>query len=404
MPEFQVGDIVRVEMPRGYSMRGVLGISLLFSTSPEARFEGAIGTVTDINPEGPHAVHQYLVDFRTHDNGRVGIPWQAQWFREEWIALKERPEKVAAATSAQSSAESTWPERPVAESPPAGGIAHPEAKIFTEGRTDFAPPELDPNAELGSVPDSAYGISGRATERADASTGDSTSSVPGEQGQHESESGIAHPDANLFREGRKDFAPSGLDPEQATSAVPDSAEGISPADAGTDSGISRAKAETSPTGPIGSTPAQMAPTEAPTSREPGTTASGEAPQAGEISQAFTGAERADDRSAADVPAFEPTPEMMAGPVEATTPSSAPGTMGDTSEPTPGDLIVEQGDGFVRVQGMTVCPDGFPIKGNANSGIFHSPTDSSYVRTIPEICFTSEDVAIANGYRAPARRG
>jgi len=79
-------------------------------------------------------------------------------------------------------------------------------------------------------------------------------------------------------------------------------------------------------------------------------------------------------------------------------------MGDTSEPTPGDLIVEQGEGFVRVQGMTVCPDGFPIKGNSNSGIFHSPTDSSYLRTIPEICFTSEDVAIANGYRAPARRG
>ena len=32
MPEFQVGDIVRVEMPRGYSTRGVLGISLLFSS------------------------------------------------------------------------------------------------------------------------------------------------------------------------------------------------------------------------------------------------------------------------------------------------------------------------------------------------------------------------------------
>ncbi len=78
MPEFQVGDIVRVEMPRGYSMRGVLGISLLFSTSPESRFEGAIGTVTEINPFGPHSVHQYLVDFRTHDNGRIGIPWQAQ--------------------------------------------------------------------------------------------------------------------------------------------------------------------------------------------------------------------------------------------------------------------------------------------------------------------------------------
>ena len=35
-------------------------------------------------------------------------------------------------------------------------------------------------------------------------------------------------------------------------------------------------------------------------------------------------------------------------------------------------IVEQGDGFVRVQGMSACPDGFPIKGNANSGIYHMP--------------------------------
>ena len=108
MPEFQVGDIVRVEMPRGYSTRGVLGISLLFSTSPEARFEGAIGTVTEINPIGSHSVHQYLVDFRTHDNSRVGIPWQAQWFREEWLALKERP-KATEAEAARTGPEATWP-------------------------------------------------------------------------------------------------------------------------------------------------------------------------------------------------------------------------------------------------------------------------------------------------------
>jgi hypothetical protein len=178
MPEFQVGDIVRVEMPRGYSMRGVLGISLMFSTHPEARFEGAIGTVTEINPDGPQSVHQYLVDFRTHDNGRVGIHWQAQWFREEWLALKERPEKVAVAASVQSAAESTWPERPQVESAPGGGIAHPEARIYGEGRKDFAPPGLDPNAELGSVPESAYGIAGRSPDQPGASADEPTSGAP----------------------------------------------------------------------------------------------------------------------------------------------------------------------------------------------------------------------------------
>jgi hypothetical protein len=90
MPEFFVGDTVRVEMPRGYNKRGVLGISVLYNTSPEAKFEGAVGRITQINPQGPYTVHQYLVDFREHDNSRIGIPWQAQWFREEWLALVER--------------------------------------------------------------------------------------------------------------------------------------------------------------------------------------------------------------------------------------------------------------------------------------------------------------------------
>lgn len=289
MPAFQVGDIVRVEMPRGYSLRGVLGISLMFTTHPEARFQGAIGTITEINPVGLHSVAQYLVDFRTHDNSRVGIPWQAQWFREEWIRLQERPVLVASATTAPSAAESTWPERP-ATAEPTGGIAHPDAKLFTEGRKDFAPAGLDPSQAHGVVPESAYGVTHAA----------------------------------------------------AAGSV-------------------------------------------------------ESP---EVSTAFTGATRADDRSAADVPAFEPTPETMSAPVEATTPSSAPGTMASAGA----ESIVEEGEGFVRVQGTNACPDAYPIKGNATSGIFHAPTDASYEQTIPEICFASEDVAIANGYRAAGRRG
>ena len=90
MAEFFVGDKVRIDLPHGYSKRGVLGISVLYATSPEARFEGAVGTVTEVNPIGPYSTAQYLVDFRETDNSRLGIPWQANWFREEWIDVVER--------------------------------------------------------------------------------------------------------------------------------------------------------------------------------------------------------------------------------------------------------------------------------------------------------------------------
>ncbi len=97
MAEFLSGDKVRVTLPHGYSKRGVYGISVLYSTSPESRFEGASGSVTDINPRGPYSNAQYLVDFRGHDNSRLGLPWQAHWFREEWLELIERSEDSRAA-------------------------------------------------------------------------------------------------------------------------------------------------------------------------------------------------------------------------------------------------------------------------------------------------------------------
>jgi hypothetical protein len=179
MTEFYSGDIVRVEMPRGYSVRGVLGISLMFTTHAEAKFEGAIGTITEIDPLGPQSVAQYLVDFRTHDNSRVGIPWQAQWFREEWLALVERPAVVSAAAT-RTTPDSTWPEKPVettesADSEPrtesasadvTAGIAHPEAKLYTEGVKDFAPPGFDPE-KAGKVPDAAYGFTSTSSDRPD---------------------------------------------------------------------------------------------------------------------------------------------------------------------------------------------------------------------------------------------
>jgi large subunit ribosomal protein L17 len=68
-----------------------------------------------------------------------------------------------------------------------------------------------------------------------------------------------------------------------------------------------------------------------------------------------------------------------------------GTTGDTRRPAP--------SGSVRGDGSGTCPDGFPIKGNASSKIYHRPTDSSYQSTIPEFCFATEEDAKAAGFRA-----
>lgn len=47
-----------------------------------------------------------------------------------------------------------------------------------------------------------------------------------------------------------------------------------------------------------------------------------------------------------------------------------------------------------------APEGFPIKGNANSKKYHVPGSSFYDRTIAEIWFATEDDAEAAGYEKP----
>lgn len=93
MARYAIGDEVKVQMPRGKNKRGVFGISVMYTTSQEAKFDGAVGTVTGINPRGPFGIPLYLVDFTGHEN-RIAIPWQAQWFREEWVVATKRPEPV----------------------------------------------------------------------------------------------------------------------------------------------------------------------------------------------------------------------------------------------------------------------------------------------------------------------
>jgi hypothetical protein len=58
------------------------------------------------------------------------------------------------------------------------------------------------------------------------------------------------------------------------------------------------------------------------------------------------------------------------------------------------------DRAVRGDGTTTCPAGYPVKGNADSGIYHTPDSASYAQTIPEFCFASASVAEAAGFHAP----
>ncbi|MCC6705323.1 MAG: hypothetical protein IT334_10635, partial [Thermomicrobiales bacterium] len=73
-----------------------------------------------------------------------------------------------------------------------------------------------------------------------------------------------------------------------------------------------------------------------------------------------------------------------------------------SSPAMGIAAAPAGDlphGAVAGGGEHDCPEGFPIKGNASSMIYHVPGSGSYERTIPEMCFATEEDAIAAGYRA-----
>lgn len=110
MNEFDFGDNVRVEMPRGVNKRGIAGISVLYSTWPEARFDGATGSIIGIDPRSTFGIPLYLVDFSKHKN-RIAIPWQRQWFRGAWIVPAEdraqRPLSTEGALVAPSGAAET---------------------------------------------------------------------------------------------------------------------------------------------------------------------------------------------------------------------------------------------------------------------------------------------------------
>jgi len=58
--------------------------------------------------------------------------------------------------------------------------------------------------------------------------------------------------------------------------------------------------------------------------------------------------------------------------------------------------------FTPQSGTYYCPSDKPIKGNAQSGIYHVPSGQYYSRTMPEKCFATEQEAKDAGFRKSLR--
>lgn len=77
-----------------------------------------------------------------------------------------------------------------------------------------------------------------------------------------------------------------------------------------------------------------------------------------------------------------------------------------SRPAPASAVDSADAGFVSSRSdrwvppvERQCPDGYPVKGNDSSKIYHLPGGRFYARTVPERCYANEEDAIADGYRA-----
>lgn len=86
------------------------------------------------------------------------------------------------------------------------------------------------------------------------------------------------------------------------------------------------------------------------------------------------------------PPFEPAPRTSS----VTEPEMQPFAAAATA-PTP-----DAARWVAPVDGQ--CPEGYPIKANDNSGIFHVPGGRFYARTVPERCYAAAEDAAADGYR------
>jgi len=91
-----------------------------------------------------------------------------------------------------------------------------------------------------------------------------------------------------------------------------------------------------------------------------------------------------------------------GPEDAALIEEAVSLATDLAAAESGDAVKTAGyDHAVLGDGSGNVPEGYPIKGNTDSMIYHTPESGSYERTNAELYFATEDDAINAGFRVPA---
>jgi len=85
-----------------------------------------------------------------------------------------------------------------------------------------------------------------------------------------------------------------------------------------------------------------------------------------------------------------------------TPEALPAEVGPVAQPAQPTAHAERAlpGGATRGDGTTNCPPEFPIKGNAQSRLYHTPASRVYGQTIAELCFATSEAAEAAGFRPP----
>ncbi len=106
------------------------------------------------------------------------------------------------------------------------------------------------------------------------------------------------------------------------------------------------------------------------------------------------AEAADEKSDSDKPQLS---KPDTGKIDTGTPDT--GTVEDDSIETSG-VEAPYGEGSAAPLEDGSQPDGFPIKGNADSMLYHVPGSSFYERTVAEVWFATDDAAEAAGFSKP----
>jgi large subunit ribosomal protein L4 len=81
---------------------------------------------------------------------------------------------------------------------------------------------------------------------------------------------------------------------------------------------------------------------------------------------------------------------------------------EAADVEPASLVIDAGasdapygDGSHAPIADDAQPDGFPIKGNADSMLFHVPDSRFYNNTVAEVWFATEEAAVAAGFSKPA---